>query len=188
LPHGATLTVYNDVERIRSFDDSDNKVHGQLWTPILRGDEAVIELSAPAGTSPALLLTTVNVGFRDLMTPRSGDCNVVTAHHCQITEEVAPSLVAYWNYETSACGGSPDGKLNQFTTGATWRAGGAASDFEPILRAKILHRMRVCFRFFHTTSARNRTKLLGPGINRHLLSPTTTAISRSLSTQVCNRS
>jgi len=42
----------------------------------------------------------------------------LTANHCGITPSKAASLVTYWNYETSTCGGTPNGSLNQFTTGA----------------------------------------------------------------------
>ncbi len=175
LPHGAALHIYNDRERLRPFTDADNQAHGQLWTPILRGDEAVLELEAVPGSeaSLALLLSTVNVGYREFSgpSPDSGSCNVdvvcaagdgwrneirsvgvistgggtfcsgflvnseegrsyfMTAYHCGIRAENAPSLVVYWNFETSTCGGTPNGKLEQFTTGATWRAGGAASDY-----------------------------------------------------------
>lgn len=61
----------------------------------------------------------------------------MTANHCGINAGNAASLVAYWNYENSDCRqpGSPDsgrrgdGNLDQFTTGATFLAGAARSDF-----------------------------------------------------------
>lgn len=53
----------------------------------------------------------------------------LTAYHCGIRSNNAASLVTYWNFETSTCGGSPDGTLDQFTTGATLLAGASASDF-----------------------------------------------------------
>ncbi|HEX9926241.1 MAG TPA: trypsin-like peptidase domain-containing protein [Anaerolineae bacterium] len=55
----------------------------------------------------------------------------LTANHCDggISAANAPSMVVYWNYETSICGGTPDGSLTQFTTGAIFRAAYSASDF-----------------------------------------------------------
>lgn len=53
----------------------------------------------------------------------------MTAHHCRITASTAPSLVTYWNYQTSKCGGARDGKLTDFTTGSQFLASGAKSDF-----------------------------------------------------------
>jgi lysyl endopeptidase len=52
----------------------------------------------------------------------------MTAAHCRITASSAPSLVTYWNYQTSTCGGSPDGKLTDFQTGSTHLASYSASD------------------------------------------------------------
>jgi hypothetical protein len=53
----------------------------------------------------------------------------MTANHCGITAGNAGSLVAFWNYETSTCGGTPNGVKNKFNTGAFWRASSSASDF-----------------------------------------------------------
>ena len=53
----------------------------------------------------------------------------MTANHCGINSSNAASLVAFWNYETSVCGGTPDGQLNDFQTGAFFRASKAFSDF-----------------------------------------------------------
>ncbi len=53
----------------------------------------------------------------------------MTANHCGINSGNAASLVTYWNYETSVCGGTPDGSLSQFNSGATWRASYSTSDF-----------------------------------------------------------
>ncbi len=53
----------------------------------------------------------------------------MTAYHCGITASNAASLVVYWNFETSTCGGTPDGELDQYQTGSYFRAGRAESDF-----------------------------------------------------------
>lgn len=53
----------------------------------------------------------------------------LTANHCGITPNSAPSMIVYWNYENSTCrpigdsGGPGDGTLDQFSTGAIHRAG-----------------------------------------------------------------
>jgi len=46
----------------------------------------------------------------------------LTAYHCGIREVNAPSVVVYWNFETSTCDGTPDGVLNDFTSGSVLRA------------------------------------------------------------------
>ena len=53
----------------------------------------------------------------------------MTADHCRINARTATTLVTYWNYQTAQCGGSRNGGLSQFTTGATFLAGSARSDF-----------------------------------------------------------
>ena len=102
LPRGATLHVW--VEEGGYYEGpylaSDNKEHGELWTPVVPGDRAVLELfvsdqtqpaaasprpeflSAPTGPTagPELLLTQVGQGYRDLFKGRkdfvdAGACN-----------------------------------------------------------------------------------------------------------------
>ena len=53
----------------------------------------------------------------------------MTANHCGIGAGNAASLVVYWNYETSTCGGTPDGQLTQFQTGSFFRS---SSSLAPI--------------------------------------------------------
>ena len=53
----------------------------------------------------------------------------MTAAHCRITAATAPTLVVYWNYQTSKCGGARDGKMTDFQTGSVHLASGAKSDF-----------------------------------------------------------
>ena len=61
----------------------------------------------------------------------------MTANHCGVSSSSAPSLVTYWNYQNSYCrvpgsgdsGGSGDGQLNQFNTGATHLTSGSFSDY-----------------------------------------------------------
>ncbi len=62
-------------------------------------------------------------------TAGSGRPFFLTANHCRVNASNAASLVVYWNYQTSSCGGAPDGQLGQFNTGSIFRAARAASDF-----------------------------------------------------------
>lgn len=52
----------------------------------------------------------------------------MTGDHCGAAGNPA-SVVAYWNYENTTCGGPDTGPLTQFNTGAVLRATEATSDF-----------------------------------------------------------
>ena len=47
---------------------------------------------------------------------------LLTVQHCPITPEVAPTLVAYWNYESPTCDDFHGGSLSQNQSGATFVA------------------------------------------------------------------
>ncbi len=53
----------------------------------------------------------------------------LTANHCTITSGNAASLVVFWNYETTTCGGTPNGSSADFQTGSFFRAAYTPSDF-----------------------------------------------------------
>jgi hypothetical protein len=53
----------------------------------------------------------------------------MTANHCRINATSAASLVTYWNYQSSRCGGARNGTLNQFNTGSRFLSSSAKSDF-----------------------------------------------------------
>lgn len=53
----------------------------------------------------------------------------MTAAHCRITASSAPSLVVYWNYQTSKCKGPRDGKMTDFQSGSVHLVSGTRSDF-----------------------------------------------------------
>ncbi|MEM1202333.1 MAG: choice-of-anchor J domain-containing protein [Acidobacteriota bacterium] len=86
MPQGGSLSVYAPGQEpaFRSFTAEDNEVHGQLWTPILKGDEAVIEVRVPATGADELDLRLGRVlhGYAPfgypggLRAPESGACNV----------------------------------------------------------------------------------------------------------------
>ena len=86
LPAGATLHVVSNSEDYYEgpYTDRDNKSHGQLWVPPVPGERAVIELYLPANckSEPALELTHVGTGYRDLFRRKAqshlkqGACNI----------------------------------------------------------------------------------------------------------------
>jgi subtilisin-like proprotein convertase family protein len=186
LPAGATLHVYaEDEDYVQGpYDERDNEPHGQLWTPVVPGGRAVIELFVPANAKhePQLVLAQVGLGYRDMFrrgaeklvgTESHGSCNIdvicpqgdpwckeirsvarysisgtglctgtlvmnatgdfrpyfLTANHCGLTSNTAPTVVAYWNYEAPVCGAQSGGSLTQNQSGATFRAARADVDF-----------------------------------------------------------
>lgn len=53
----------------------------------------------------------------------------MTANHCRINSNNAPSLVTYWNFQTQSCRGPRLRRPTLFTTGSQFLAANAASDF-----------------------------------------------------------
>ncbi|ETW92149.1 MAG: hypothetical protein ETSY1_44920 [Candidatus Entotheonella factor] len=68
LPQGAMLHIISsgsDNVYEGPYTAQDNKDHGQLWTPPVKGGQAVLELYLPSGAEePELVLTRVGRGFR----------------------------------------------------------------------------------------------------------------------------
>jgi subtilisin-like proprotein convertase family protein len=191
MPRGGKLVMYSpDQARIQGpFTPADNEEHEQLWTPLIEGDELIIEVTVPTASvnELSLKLAYVNHAFENFSALISGSCNLdvicgaadgwgivdphrdiiqsvavistgggtfctgflvnnveddctpffMTANHCGINSGNAPSLVTYWNYQNSTCrqpntgasGGAGDGQLNDFNTGAIFRASRSQSDF-----------------------------------------------------------
>jgi len=127
LPEGARLLVYPEgldrnanPEAIHTFTAADNKPSGSLWTPIVPGDNALIEVVVPKSQASALKLrlTSVNhdyVGFGRLAREGalaqtkgvSGSCNVdvVCPDGDEFRDEI-PSVGAYSRFGTFYCSGS----------------------------------------------------------------------------------
>ncbi|TDK30179.1 pre-peptidase C-terminal domain-containing protein [Luteimonas terrae] len=127
LPEGARLLVYPEglqknakPEAIQTFTAADNKASGSLWTPIVPGDNAVIEVVVPKARvgELKLRLTSVNhdyVGFGRLAREGalaqtkgvSGSCNVdvVCPDGDEFRDEI-PSVGAYSRFGTFYCSGS----------------------------------------------------------------------------------
>lgn len=83
LPAGAALYLYSpDGSQLSGPHTASHNAAGQLWTPLLRGNEAVIELSLPAAAREQLdlELTQVNHGFLEFWEAgareKSGNCNI----------------------------------------------------------------------------------------------------------------
>jgi lysyl endopeptidase len=73
MPEGGRLLVYPagmkagaDSSLVRSFSAKDNAEHGQLWTPVVAGDDIVVEVIVPNLQRKALQLqlTAVNHDYR----------------------------------------------------------------------------------------------------------------------------
>ncbi|TXH06393.1 MAG: GlyGly-CTERM sorting domain-containing protein [Nevskiaceae bacterium] len=60
----------------------------------------------------------------------------LTANHCGITSSNASSVVFYWNYQNSVCGGNGTEPSYQTQSGSTWVAGDTTSDFTLIKAAQ----------------------------------------------------
>ncbi|MCP4662109.1 MAG: hypothetical protein GY856_42445 [bacterium] len=78
LPEGAGLWIYNPASDYVEgpYTAEHRTAQGELWTPIIFGDEVVIELYVPADATapPAVELGFVNHGFR-FFSQKQGWCN-----------------------------------------------------------------------------------------------------------------
>jgi hypothetical protein len=81
MPQGGALRIYSadKGQSIRPFTAADNKPHGELWTPILETDDAILEVTLPAAGFRALELELTQIGhgyrtFGEVL--ESGSCNV----------------------------------------------------------------------------------------------------------------
>ena len=83
MPPGGELYVYDTVKSMvrGPYTDRDNEVHGELWTPVVFGDTAIIEVIVPVEflSSLELELTQVSHGYREFWkssADKSGGCNI----------------------------------------------------------------------------------------------------------------
>ncbi len=90
LPEGATFAVYSTSERYAAgpYLAADVNPHGQLWSAMVPGDEAIVELYLPPGSGePVFEVGYVGAGYRDFtgrdggLVPMggSGACNINVA-------------------------------------------------------------------------------------------------------------
>jgi len=191
MPPEATMLLYSPDHAtvMGPFSLSDNEDHAQFWSPIVKGEEIVIEVVVPVQrrNDLKLQLSSVNHDYMGFFAPASGSCNLdvicgladgwgivdphrdiiqsagmytlngiqtcsgalinnarndctpyfLTADHCGVSNGNAPSMVVYWNYENSTCrqpnsgpsGQNGNGQLNQFNSGAIFKAGYGPTDF-----------------------------------------------------------
>jgi lysyl endopeptidase len=111
------------------FTAADNDAHGQFWSPILLGNEIVLELVLPADQLPEvkLILSSVNHGYTDFKrsnSPLSGSCNLDVV--CAAADGF-PQVDA-WREQIRSSG--------VYTLGGTWMCSGAlvnntAQDMKP---------------------------------------------------------
>lgn len=184
VPAGAELRVSDPAADVVQgpYTRTDRTRDGALYTAMVPGEQAIIELRVPNALRDGVVLSLGSLGHgvrrRDSASvmPKSGDCNVdvvcpagnawrneirsavllqipesaltfgvcsgqlmnntaqdetpylLTANHCGITQPKADGLVVYFNYQTSACGGTPDGSPNQTQNGASVKFSHVRSD------------------------------------------------------------
>jgi hypothetical protein len=101
LSAGATLHVYaEDEDYVQGpYAARDNKPHGELWTPVLPGSRAVIELFVPADAAeqPQILLSHIGRGYRDMFHRQKGGAGTAKAGACNI--DVVCPVSAPWSNE-----------------------------------------------------------------------------------------
>ena len=83
MPPGGRLRIHapDGAEDLGPYTDADNELHGELWTPVISGGEAVIEVALPVSRVAELELElgSVNRGFRELgvvVSPDHSSCMV----------------------------------------------------------------------------------------------------------------
>ena len=70
MPASGSMTITDATGefRIRPFTADDNKAHGQLWTPVVPGEEAIIEITVNSDERVLVVkgieLTSINPGYR----------------------------------------------------------------------------------------------------------------------------
>ncbi len=67
-------------------------------------------------------------GFMINNTAEDGTPYFLTAYHCNVRANVAPTVVVYWNYESPTCGQQDGGSFDDSQSGSTLRAEYETSD------------------------------------------------------------
>ncbi len=117
LPRSGQLLISTPQRSLRPFTAVDNEVHGQLWTPPLKGQEIDLELrvSTAERAKVVLSLNHINYGYRDFTTRfdsssrrKSGACNVDVACVADVPafKNVIRSVAAITVSGSHTCSGS----------------------------------------------------------------------------------
>lgn len=116
LPPGASLSIQrpDGLQRLGPYTDADHVATGQLWTPVLTGNSALLELSVPNGTldKVELQLNRISQGYRGFGAvpkhAKSGSCNmdVTCLGDSDAWNSPRGSVGAYTRSGTDICTGS----------------------------------------------------------------------------------
>ncbi len=105
LPEGATLHIISESDSYYQgpYTAADGQQSEQLWTPVVPGDSAILELFVPAGATeePQLEITQVSTGYRNLF-HRNKDLTNAKAESCEI--DVVCPVAAPWTNEIRSVG------------------------------------------------------------------------------------
>ncbi len=112
LPWGGRLTITGVAGLQRAYTAADNRESGQLWTPVVLGDTALLVLELPAGGRDQFELELARVGrgyrgFGEPVDEKAGSCNIDV-----VCPEGDP-----WRAEIRSVG--------VYQIGATWKCTGA---------------------------------------------------------------
>lgn len=102
MPRGAKLWIYDpDHEHVEGpYLTRHRSQHGSLWTPVIAGDEIVVEVFVPTGVRlPNLEIRKANQGYRDFTKAIPGQG---TAGSCEI--DVVCPVAAPWSDQIRAVG------------------------------------------------------------------------------------
>jgi hypothetical protein len=101
LPEGATLHLAAENEPYYQgpYTAQDNSPRGQLWTPVIPGNRAVIELFVPAQSTqqPRIVLGQVGTGYRDMFHQQQSLAGSPRTQGCEI--DVVCPQAAPWSNE-----------------------------------------------------------------------------------------
>jgi hypothetical protein len=88
MPPGGKMFIYATDEShvLGPFTEDDNKKHGELWTPVIHGDDIVVEVTIPASQVELLELelTFINHGYRGLRRFFKGDKSLGDSGSCNV--------------------------------------------------------------------------------------------------------
>ncbi|MFK8163400.1 MAG: proprotein convertase P-domain-containing protein [Lewinella sp.] len=78
LPQGAEFYLRSGTDKLGPYSALDNEVHNELWTPVIEGDELMLELTVPTARKKAvqLYLTFVHHDFLNVNKVLSQSCNL----------------------------------------------------------------------------------------------------------------